>query len=175
MTDIVEFEIKRYNNKESANWNLGETVWSGVYKSDDVEQKRKAIKRLVSILEANESDLYDLVPGDTLKIFKVKNVTRFNDMGEEVYSKDVSGCTKEQKSKKHLAARRLCRYLSSRDDEHWYAGRIETVGIGTYGYALTQRHTKLLSAKDRELTIKRKITGRKSDRLSQEILIKPKL
>lgn len=162
MTDIVEFEIKRYNNKQSANWNLGETIWSAVFKREDAEKKRKAIKRLVSMLEANEPDLYDLVPGDTLKIFKVKNVTNFNDMGEEIYSRDIKGCTRDQKAKKHLAARRLCRFLSDRDDEHWYAGRIETVGVGTYGYALTQRSSKVLSISDRELAIKRKISGRKA-------------
>jgi len=162
MISVVEFEIKRYNCKENANWNLGETIWSGVFKGVDAEKKHKSIRRLVSILEANEPDLYELVPGDTLSIFKVKNNTSFNDMGEEIYSKDISSLSVEQKLKKHLAAKRLCRFLSDKEKEHWYAGRIERVGVGTFGYALTQRSSKVLSYNDRELAIKRKISGRKA-------------
>lgn len=162
MIDIVEFTIKRYNQKENANWNLGETIWSGVFAREEADKKRKVVRRMISFIEANECDLYRWEIGDFLKIFRIKNITSFNDMGEEVYCQFIGNCSREQKKKKHLAAKRLCRVLTLKDTEYWFSGCLESVGTGTYGYAMTERGTQVLSISDREQTIKRKITGRKA-------------
>ena len=159
--NVIEVFLVKYDHTVSSNPNEGEAIWGRIISFEEKKKKEKAIYRLASIVKASDPEYHDLVMGDTLEIWRERKHGAFNQTGEVVYTKDISG-NNVAKKLHNKAGQRLARYLSKINKEYNYYCRVEWVGIGRYGYQVGWRHTEILSVSDKELIIKRKITGRKS-------------
>lgn len=157
----VEVLLFRYDRTVSANPNKGDAIWGKMIARDEVEKKKKAIYRLEKIVKASDPESHTLVMGDILEIHREKKGAAFNAKGEVVFYKNISG-TDTVKKLHQKAGQRLVKYLTRVDREYNYYSRIEWLDSGRYGYQVAFRHTEVLGNSDKEVTIKRLITGRKA-------------
>lgn len=161
MISAVEIVITKYDRTVSANPNEGTPIWGRILTRENEENKKRSIHRLANILKANDPESFDYVFDNTLIIVKEKKNGAFNQKAEPVYTKDILG-SEEQKQFHKKAAQRLARYLSKNDSEYNYYSRIELMPVGKNGYQVSFRYTSIMTDADKRVTIKRKITGRKS-------------
>lgn len=161
MISVVEVLITKYDRTVSHNPNEGTPIWGRIMTRENEQSKKKSIHRLANILKASDPESYDYVLDDTLIIVKEKKNGAFNQKGETVYTRDISG-SEEKKQLHKKASQRLARFLSKNDSEYNYYSRIELIPVGKNGYQVSYRYTNIMTIEDKLLSIKRKITGRKS-------------
>ncbi len=156
MLKIVEFTLTKF--KQGKTPSDGEVVWAYATTRDDAQNKRKAIARLCKYLEQKDPNKHEYYDGDFVELVKMRRDAPFNDNGEVIYKKDITGDTKFHRK----AIQRLARYLSKRDDEYIYFGKLPLFERGENCFVLSLRSTKILNRVDKEKQIKNQIRGKKA-------------
>lgn len=156
MLKIVEFTLTKY--KQGKTPSDGEVLWAYATTRDDAQNKRKAITRLSKYLEQKDTNRHEYYDGDFVELIKMRRDAPFNDNGEVIYKKDITGDTKFHRK----AIQRLARYLSKRDEKYIYFGKLPLLERGENCYVLSLRSTKILNKTDKEKQIKNQIRGKKA-------------
>ena len=156
MLKIVEFTLTKY--KQGKTPSDGEVVWAYATTRADAQNKRKAIARLCKYLEHKDPNKHEFFDGDFVELVKMRRDAPFNDNGEVIYKKDITGNTKFHRK----AIQRLARYLSKRDEKYIYFGKLPLLERGENCYVLSLRDTKILNDIDKEKQIKNQIRGKKA-------------
>ena len=156
MLKITEFTLTRY--KQGKTPKDGEVIWAYAATREDAQKKRKAIARLCKHIEQKDPNRHEYYDGDFVELVKMKKNTSFNDNGEVFYKRAITGDTKFHRK----AIQRLARYLSKRDDENIYFGKLPLFEKGENCYILSSRNTRMLNNRDKEKQIKNQIRGKKA-------------
>jgi hypothetical protein len=156
MLKIVEFTLTKY--KQGKTPSDGEVVWAYATTREAADSKRKSIARLCKYLEQKDPKRHEYYDGDFVELIKMRRDAPFNDNGKVIYKRAITGDTKFHRK----AIQRLARYLSKRDDEYIYFGKLPLLERGENCYILSSRDTKILSDIDKQQQIKNQIRGKKS-------------
>lgn len=156
MLKIVEFTLTKY--KQGKTPSDGEVVWAYATTRDDAQNKQKAITRLCKYLEQKDPNRHEYCDGDFVELVEMRRDAPFNDNGEVIYKRAITGDTKFHRK----AIQRLARHLSKRDDEYIYFGKLPLFEKGENCYVLSLRDTKILNDTDKEKRIKNQIRGKKA-------------
>lgn len=156
MLKITEFTLTKY--KKGKTPSDGEVIWAYATTREAAQQKNKAIARLCKHLEQKDPNRHEYYDGDFVELTKMRRDAPFNDNGEVIYKKSITGDTKFHRE----AIQKLARYLSKRDDKYIYFGKLPLLERGENCYVLTSRSTKMLNDADKEKQIKNQIRGKKA-------------
>ncbi|WP_457748752.1 hypothetical protein [Sulfurimonas sp.] len=156
MLKITEFTLTKY--KQGKTPSDGEVIWAYATTREAAQQKNKAIARLCKYIEQKDPNRHEYYDGDFVELTKMRRDAPFNDNGEVIYKKPITGDTKFHRK----AIQRLARYLSKRDDEYIYFGKLPLLERGENCYVLSLRSTKILNVADKEKQIKNQIRGKKA-------------
>lgn len=156
MLKIVDFTLTKY--KHGTTPNDGEIAWRYITTNDEAQNKRKAIARLCKYLEQKDPNRYEYYDGDFVELVKMRRDSDFNDSGDVIYKKAIGGDAKFHRK----AIQRLARYLSKRDGEYIYFGRLPLLSRGENCYILHLRDTVVLSEYDIRKRHKNQLRGKKA-------------
>ena len=156
MLKITEFTLTKY--KQGKTPKDGEVIWAYATTRKDADNKRKAIVRLCKYMEQKDPNRHEYYDSDFVELAKMRRDAPFNDNGEVIYRKSITGDTKFHRK----AVQRLARYLSKRDDEYIYFGKLPLLERGENCYQLASRDTVILNDADKEQKIKNQIRGKKA-------------
>jgi hypothetical protein len=156
MLKITEFTLTKY--KQGKTPSDGEVIWAYATTREAANDKCKSIARLCKYLEQKDLNRHEYYDGDFVELIKMRRDAPFNDSGEVTYKRAIIGDTKFHRK----AIQRLARYLSKKDDEYIYFGKLPLFERGENCYVLFQRSTKILNNIDKEKQIKNQIRGKKA-------------
>ena len=156
MLKITEYTLTKY--KQGKTPSDGEVVWAYATTREAAQQKYKVIARLCKYLEQKDPNRHEYYDGDSVELVKMRRDAPFNDSGEVIYKRAITGDTKFHRK----AIQRLARYLSKRDDEYIYFGKLQLLERGENCYQLASRDTVILNDVDKEQQIKNQIRGKKA-------------
>jgi len=156
MLKITEFTLTKY--KQGKTPSDGEIIWAYATTQKTAQQKYKAIVRLCKYLEQKDPNRHEYYDGDSVELVKMKRDAPFNDNGEVIYKRVVTGDAKFHRK----AIQRLARYLSKNDEEYIYFGKQPLCERGENNYQLASRDTAVLNETDKQKQIKNQIRGKKA-------------
>ena len=142
MTKIADFTLTKY--KHGTTPHHGEIVWRYITTKEEAQKKRKAIARLCKFIEKKDPNRYEFFDGDFVELIKMRKDAEFNDSGEVIFKRSIAGDAKFHRK----AIQRLARYLSDRDDEYIYFGKLPLKSKGENCYILHLRDTVMFSRSD---------------------------
>lgn len=151
MKDLTEYSITRF--KKGTTPNDGEVIYSRVFHREEFDLKKKAIDRLYEYAQASEKNIVKFITIG-FEITRVDKDAEFNNAGENIY--------KEHTAKRILAATRLARYMSKKDNTYVYFCKPIIEEHGEFYITSGQRNTKSFNNEDKLKTIKKQISARKA-------------
>jgi len=156
MLNMVEYTLTKY--KKGMCPRDGKIIWSYAMTREDGQKRHKTIARLCKYIMQKDPNKHEYYDGTFVEITKIRKDAAFNDSGKIIYKRTINGYTKFHRK----AIQRLARYLSKRDDEYIYFGKLPLFGRGDNCYILSSRDTEILNNTDKEKVIKNKIRGQKA-------------